>query len=161
MSPNCRGFTMVELIVTMVIIGIMAIAIVPRMSLLRGFDEVGFRDQVKATLEYARKSAVAGRRAVQVTIASNGLTVERQTATPEGEGTAGLLPLALPGRSDHHITAPTGVEIIPPVTTPATIFPKPITFDSLGRSEGITISISNGGGTITVVAETGYVHSTP
>jgi prepilin-type N-terminal cleavage/methylation domain-containing protein len=63
--PTQRGFTMVELVVTMIIIGIMAIAVVPRMDLLRGFDEIGFRDQVKGTLEYARKSAVAGRRNVQ------------------------------------------------------------------------------------------------
>jgi Tfp pilus assembly protein FimT len=138
---------MVELVVTMVIIGIMAIAIVPRMSLLQGFDEVGFRDQVKGALQYARKSAVAGRRDVRVTIASNAVSLERQNATPEGEGTAGFAPLLLPGRNDNQIVAPTGIAL-----TPATI-----TFSPLGRSSGGSVSVP-GGGTITVAAETGYVY---
>lgn len=142
------GFTMVELIVTMIVIGIMAIAIVPRMSLLQGFDEVGFRDQVKATLEYARKSAVAGRRDVRVTITGSAVTVERQNATPEGEGIAGFSALALPGSNDNQIVVPAGVTLSSSVS--------PLTFDPLGRSAGATITV--GSATITVEAETGYVH---
>ncbi len=146
--PKQRGFTMVELIVTMVIIGILAIAVLPRFGLLRGFDEIGFRDQVKATLEYARKSAVAGRRAVRVTIVGSGVTVERQQQTPEGEGTAGWLPLNLPGGSTHTFSAPAGVTLTPDTT---------LVFDPLGRpSPGATLAVS-GAGTITVEAETGYV----
>jgi MSHA pilin protein MshC len=144
-----RGFTMVELIVTMVVIGILAIAVLPRMDLLRGFDEIGYRDQVKATLEYARKSAVAGRRHVQVTITAGGVSVERQQQTPEGEGTAGWLPLNLPGTSTPSITAPAGVTISPDTT---------LVFDPLGRPSAGAILTVLGAGTITVEAETGYVH---
>ncbi len=142
-----HGFTMVELVVTMVIIGIMAIAVLPRMDLLRGFDEVGFRDQVKATLEYARKSAVAGRRDVRVTVTASSIGVERQQQTPEGEGAAGWLPLSLPGTSASSIAAPAGV----------TLSAATLTFSPLGRSTGATITVS-GAGTISVEAETGYVH---
>lgn len=143
-----RGFTMVELIVTMVVIGIMAIAVLPRMDLLGGFDEVGFRDQVKATLEFARKSAVAGRRDVQVTFGGSAVTVVRQNATPEGEGTPGFSPLILPGRNDNQIAVPAGVTLSSSVS--------PLTFDPLGRSAGAAITVS--GTAITVEAETGYVH---
>jgi Tfp pilus assembly protein FimT len=69
------------------------------MNLLQGFDEIGYRDKVKATLEYARKSAVAQRRNVQVAIAGSGLTLTRQTATPEGEGAASWVSLNLPGQA--------------------------------------------------------------
>jgi MSHA pilin protein MshC len=143
---------MVELIVTMVIIGILAVVVLPRFDLLRGFDEIGYRDQVKATLEYARKAAVAQRRDVRVTIASSLLTVERQQQTPEGEGASGWLPLNLPG-SNSHVARP------PPAGVSLTPANAVITFNPLGRASGaaLAFSVSGGAGTITVEAETGYV----
>ena len=147
------GFTMIELVVTMLIIGIMAIVVVPRMNLLQGFDEIGYRDKVKATLEYARKSAVAQRRNVQVAINSSGLTVTRQTATPEGAGTVGWVALNLPGTSTNTFAAPSGVTLNPGTAT--------IIFDPLGRPVTLSASsftVSGGAGTITIEAETGYVH---
>lgn len=148
-----RGFTMIELIVIMMVVGIMAVVALPRMDSLRGFDEAGYRDKVKATLEYARKSAVAGRRNVQVAIAGSGLTVTRQTATPEGEGAAGWAALNLPGTNTNAFAAPGGVTLSPDSGT--------ITFDPLGRAVTLSPSsfmISGGAGTITIEAETGYVH---
>ncbi|GAB1392138.1 hypothetical protein MASR1M60_03010 [Rhodocyclaceae bacterium] len=141
---------MVELIVTMIIIGIMAIAVVPRMDLLRGFDEIGFRDQVKSALEYARKSAVAQRRNVHVTITNTIVAVNIASDIPEGADAANFDRfLTLPGTNINNITAPPGVTL-----TPAVI----INFDPLGRpSTGAVITVS-GAGTITVEAETGYVH---
>jgi len=147
-SKAQAGFTMVELVVTMVIIGIMAIAIVPRMSLLRGFDEIGYRDQVKSALEYARKSAVAGRRHVQIAIVGGTVTVTAASALPETNPTTYNRNLQLPGTNSHTFTAPNGV----------TISDTTIVFDPLGRpSTGAAITVS-GAGTITVEAETGYVH---
>lgn len=142
------GFTLVELVVTLVIIGILAIAVVPRMDLLRGFDEIGFRDQVKATLEYARKSAVAGRRHVRIAIAGGTVTVTAASALPETNPTTYDRNLLLPGSSSNTFTAPSGVTITPDTT---------IVFSPLGRpSAGATLTVS-GAGTITVAAETGYV----
>ncbi|MDP1652665.1 MAG: prepilin-type N-terminal cleavage/methylation domain-containing protein [Rhodocyclaceae bacterium] len=166
-----RGFTMVELIVTMVIIGILAIAVLPRMDLLRGWDEIGYRDQVKATLEYARKSAVAQRRNVRVIIASGTpscsaagdrcLAVAVQRQTPEGEGTASLVALSLPGSSASSIRVPDAVTSFTGVS--------PLDFDALGRPSGsancpagtpVNFCYSITGEstqTITVEAETGHV----
>lgn len=142
-----HGFTLIEMIVTLMVVGIMAIAVLPRMDMLRGFDEIGFRDKLIATLEYARKSAVAARRDVRVEIAANSVTVTRQNATPEGEGVAGFSPLNLPGANSHTFATPANLTLVP-VT---------VTFDPLGRSAGASIAVS-GAGTITVVAETGYVY---
>lgn len=71
----------------MILVGIMAV--VPRMD--------GYRDKVDATLEYARKSAVAQRRSVRVTIAASAVTVEVQRQTPEGVGVSAWAALNLPG----------------------------------------------------------------
>lgn len=145
-----RGFTLVELVVTMVVIGILAIAVIPRMDLLRGFDEIGFRDQFRATLEYARKSAVAQRRNVRVNIAGGVVTLTIDTDIPEGVGAGSYgRSLTLPGSNGNTISAPAGVTLAPDAT---------LTFDPLGRpSAGASFSVT-GGGNITVEAETGYVH---
>ncbi|MDP1607254.1 MAG: prepilin-type N-terminal cleavage/methylation domain-containing protein [Rhodocyclaceae bacterium] len=169
--PAQRGFTMVELIVTMVIIGILAVVVLPRFDLLRGFDEIGYRDQVKATLEYARKAAVAQRRSVQVTIASTTppcsaagdrcLAVAVQRQTPEGEGTASWVALTLPGSSASSIRVPSAVTSFTGVS--------PLDFDALGRPTGsancptgtpVNFCFTITGDStqiITVERETGYV----
>ena len=152
LPQRCQsGFTMIELIVVMVMIGILAVAVLPRLSMLSGFNEIGYPDKVKATLEYARKSAVAQRRQVRVTIAGSGLTVEHQRQTPEGAGTALWLALNLPGSSTNTFAAPSGVSLTPAADA--------ITFDASGRPDAAkSYTVSGGAGTLTVEAETGYVH---
>jgi MSHA pilin protein MshC len=144
-----RGFTLIELITTMILVGILAFVALPRMDLLRGWDEIGYRDRVKSTLEYARKSAVAQRRLVRVTIAGSGLTVEAQVQTPEGEGTAGWVALNLPGDSINSFAAPGVVSL-----TPAN---DVVIFDALGRPDAAKAFTVTGGGTINIEAETGHV----
>ena len=147
-----RGFTMVELIVTMVIIGILAVVVLPRFDLLRGFDEIGYRDQVKATLEYARKSAVAQRRNVQVTLAAASVSVAIASDIPEGAAANTFnRNLILPGSNTHTYTAPAGVTLSPAPTI--------LTFDPLGRPSATgSFTISGIAQPIIVEAETGYVH---
>lgn len=148
---SARGFTLVELVVTMIIIGILAVAVIPRMDMLRGFDEIGYRDQVRAAFTYARKSAVAQRRSVRVTVATSALTVAVQRQTPEGEGAVAWADLNLPGLNANTINPPTGVTLNPTDDT--------ITFDAQGRPDAAaSFVVSGGAGTITVEAETGYVH---
>lgn len=146
-----RGFTLIELIVTMMIVGILAVAVIPRMNTLRGWDEIGYRDKLRATLEYARKAAVAQRRSVRVTVAASALTVEVQRQTPEGEGAAAWAALTLPGSNANTLTPPAGVTLNPANAT--------ITFDANGRPGAAAAFVVSGGvGTITLEAETGYVH---
>jgi len=145
-----RGFTMVELIVTLILVGILAVSVLPRFDLLRGYDAIGYRDALRATLEYARKAAVAQRRNVQVVVAANSISAQIASDVPEGSNAAVFdRPLNLPGKNTHTLAAPTGVTVSPTAT---------IVFDPLGRpSLGGVFSVT-GAGDVTLVAETGHVY---
>ena len=84
----CRaaaGFTLVELVMTMIVVGILAVAVLPRFADVSVFEARGFRDETLSLLRYAQKSAVAQRRTVCVAVASDGITLEIDTTTvPDG-----------------------------------------------------------------------------
>lgn len=164
MSPSSHscpapqaGFTLIELIMVMVLMGILATVALPRFN-FSGFDEVGFRDKTRATLEFARKSAVAQRRIACVTLAGNNLTLTIDNITPETAG-AGACPRPLPlptsdaacGGAANAICAPNGVALAGPAA---------LSFDALGRPSAAAVYTITGGTVaypITVEAETGYV----
>jgi MSHA pilin protein MshC len=156
-----RGFTLVELIVVMVMVGILAVAVIPKFDSLQDFDGFAYRDKVRAALEYARKSAVAQRRTVTVSLGSNNLSLTIAKA-PADEPSAGTdtQPLNLPAR-DANCSADNQVCIRSPstvtLTSSATV---PLQFDAQGSpgSSTITYTVGPSIGTVTVEAHTGYVH---
>src|SRR3989338_2309849 len=75
MKKHQAGFTLVELIMTMVIVGILAVFAAPRFFGADIFKSRGFADQIQASLRYAQKIAIAQRRNVCVTIAGNSLSL--------------------------------------------------------------------------------------
>jgi MSHA pilin protein MshC len=71
MNPFSRpasehGFTLRELLVMLVIIGILARVLVPKLSLIGTLDAAGYADQTEALLRYAQKTAIAQRRWVAI-----------------------------------------------------------------------------------------------
>ncbi|OFZ89870.1 MAG: hypothetical protein A2V78_05530 [Betaproteobacteria bacterium RBG_16_64_18] len=97
----CRtaaGFTLVELVMTMIVVGILAVFVLPRFADISVFESRGFRDETLSLLRYAQKSAVAQRRTVCVAVASTGITLTIDTtAVPDGT-CDGLLTLPTPPR---------------------------------------------------------------
>ncbi|MDP2823611.1 MAG: hypothetical protein Q8O52_13160 [Sulfuritalea sp.] len=145
------GFTTIELVTVILVVGIMAVVVLPRFDLLQGYDETGYRDKVKATLEYSRKSAVAQRRNVQVTLTAASVSVKIASDVPEGVAANTFdRDLILPGSGSNQFSAPSGITLAPPAT---------LTFDPLGRpSAGASFTLTGIGQPITVEAGTGYVH---
>lgn len=144
---NQRGFTLIELIMVMVVVGILAVFVAPRFFDANIFKARGFADQVQATLRYAQKEAIAQRRFVCVSF----------TATTVSLFTGATIPCATPfpsisGSGNYVVTSPSSSITISPV-------PAALAFNGLGQPQpNAQATVVAGGTTITVEAETGYVH---
>lgn len=144
-----RGFTLIELIAVMVIVGILAAFAAPRMFNANAFQSRGFSDQVQATLRYAQKIAIAQRRNVCVAMTATSVTLT--IATVAGAASACVNPLPLP-QGGNSITTP--VSTITLTSSSANFI-----FNGLGSTTAQTISVLGEANAIVVEAETGYVHS--
>lgn len=88
------GFTMVELVVVMVLIGVLAAIGVPRLMGDNSMEAAAFGDEVVSALRTAQKSAAAKRRVVCATVASKAVTltfspaVDAPACTPTLNGEA-------------------------------------------------------------------------
>lgn len=152
---NQHGFTLVELVMAMVIIGILAAVVAPRFFDSNVFQSRGFADQVQASLRYAQKVAIAQHRNVCAAFAANSVTLTIDSDIPP-DGACNPTPagdLQSPtGEASYVITAPSGIAF--------GALPTNFSFDALGRpSTNQTITIVGATNPIIVEAETGYVHS--
>lgn len=147
------GFTLVELVMTIVIVGILAAVVAPRFFDNNMFQSRGFADQVQASLRYAQKVAIAQRRNVCVAFTANSVTLT--IASVAGTGGACDTALQSPaGDTAYVVAAPAGVTF--------TAVPAGFTFNALGApsfAAPLVINIAGTANAITVEAGTGYVHS--
>jgi MSHA pilin protein MshC len=167
--PN-RGFTLIEMVTVMIIIGIMAVIAIPNFSTSTSFANRGFHDAVWSAVTHARRTAVASRHFSCVTIVA-------------GTGSAGQISLTRDLTDPDTYTSSSTVNCTSPIAIPAqagcngasnTICaPSSVTlggtssliFDPLGRlvtspqvvaSSAASISVS-GQNSISVQPGTGYV----
>lgn len=128
------GFTLVEMITIIVILGIIAAVAVPRFADNNTFQNRAAADQVAAALRYAQKVAIASHSDVTVNISAG---------TPENCGSAVAAGV---------VTCVVNNNVIITDTTS-------VVFDFMGRRvPNAQTTTTVGGTTITIEAETGYVH---
>lgn len=146
---KASGFTLIELVVVMIIIGVLAVAAIPRLLDSRTFDNRGFNDQTLSALRYAHKAAIAQRRTVCVSFSVSSITFTM--ASVAGSSTCDTNLAGPAGDSPFQVTASSGVTY--------TASPSNFRFNGAGQaSVGQTLQVSGQTNSITIEQETGYVH---
>lgn len=144
--PEVRGFTLVELLMTMVIIGILAAVVGPRFFDRQVFDERLYYEEALAAVRYGQKLAVASGCLIQVNLGATGYSVQQAASCTSGAYTAAVQ--APDGQTPYANAVPGGV------TVTGSSFP--VVFDSQGRPSAAA-SATIGSFSISVTATTGMV----
>lgn len=153
---HATGFTTIELVMVIVILGILAAVVIPRMSGLSDFKVLAFHDQVVSALRHAQKTATSHRRLVCVAFSSSTVTL---TIAKANSSTTCNADLILPGGNSNIVqSGDTSNAVFSPV--PTAFFFQP---DGRGTSDGAGVTVVSpslaitGQTAITVVGASGYV----
>lgn len=135
--PFERGFTLIELVAILVLLGILSVAVLPRLMNSDAFDIRVSEDQIKSSIATAQQLALSGAGTVVCQVNTNSISVTVD-GTPVTFGGV-TYPLNMPGSillSTHTFN-----------------------FDKLGRTSAATIVVSQGGdsGQVNVEAS-GYAY---
>lgn len=135
MVKSERGFTLIELIAVMVILGVMSVTLFSRLGSIASTNVQASRDDLIAVLFFAQQNAMA-RSGVQLIVTSSSVSV-----------TENVPPLVT--LQGYPLSFPSGV----------TATPMTFSYDKLGRTipGNITLTSSGGSAVITVEAS-GYAH---
>lgn len=180
-----KGFTLVELVMILVLVGILAAVALPRFFSRSTYDTLEFFNQVQAMLRYAQKVAIAQNRSVYVRLdpASIALCFDAacasQVASPSGKNSGSTATLAacsasaswfceaIPSGFTYTALNASAVSYKTAVGANASFY-----FNALGKpfntgdvaptsnfNQPLTISITGDAArTVVIEQETGYVH---
>jgi MSHA pilin protein MshC len=152
-SPGTsRGFTLVELVTTIVIIGILSAIAVPRFFDTDTFAQRGYADEIASALRYARTIAVASQCPVRIQVNAGNYFVDLRANVASCTNAASPWSTPLNGNDGPVLgTAPADVYVAAPVV---------IIFNANGQVDGAPPVISIGPFTITTDQISGRVEVT-
>ena len=159
MKQYARGFTLIEVVMVIVMLGILSVFVAPKFTGTSVFNVRGFHDETLAYLRYAQKTAVAQRRTVCVSF-PDASTVRLSLASTANSFTCDATLIGPRGESPAQATAKSGVNFLNNTA------PGGFRFDSLGQpvdSGGVrmvvpTMQVDGASASINVETVTGYVH---
>ena len=146
MRRTSSGFTMIEMVMVLVMIGILAVAVLPRLQ-TGEYRALEFRDKSVAALRYAQKTATSHRRLVCVAFGASTLAL---TIDHDNSGACDGQVLNLPGGASNVVSSGDAINVVfDPV-------PANFMFQRDGTGADRTVSVA-GQPAIVVVGATGHV----
>lgn len=157
-----RGFTIAELVIVMVIVGVLSAVAVPRLFDQSEFAARGGRDFLASDLRYAQKSAIALRRNVCVAIA--GSTVAATIATAPGSdqpcnpGAALVHPANNLSFADPANALPGGAAVTAGANVIFDAVGRPLSAPAAPLAATLAIAVAGHPVPVSIEPETGLVH---
>jgi MSHA pilin protein MshC len=167
-----KGFTLIELVMVIVLIGIIAVVAIPRMADVTGTKAGSFNDKLRADIRYAQNLAMTQNRRVRVYFNGTGTAPGAGYAvvTDGAPGNCSAFTAASDPAGSGNLTVTLNAGNYAGITVNSTT--NCLEYDSLGRpydcianlaacsatSAGPIVTINPGGMTVTVTAQTGAVN---
>jgi MSHA pilin protein MshC len=147
-SRNSRGFTLIEIVAVLIMLGILAVVAVAR-SLDTDADLISQTDVIKSHLRYAQSRAMAMEEIWGVASTGTGYYLFRQNTSNT---------FRLPGEESDSISlSDKGLDSMTTGNFCFNRMGRPVSIDGTEVSDDRTIRL-NGNDAITIVAFTGYIH---
>jgi MSHA pilin protein MshC len=149
-----KGFTVIELVMVIVLLGILSATALPKFFDFSGFQQQAFFDNTLSAVRYAQKLAVASGCKLQVSVSANTYALNSPANRSQCASSSPVFSTAVrnPGTGDASFTkSETGVTL--------TSSPASFTFDALGRASADVLITVGGSKSIAVVRDTGFVYS--
>jgi len=142
------GFTLVEVICVLVLVGIIALVAIARVMSTRDVDLATQLEVVKGHLRIAQSKAMSAG-------SPWGINFNSSTTYYLFQGIGSTNPILLPGdNSANNIVDLTAKNSALTITPPSS---NPVTFDAYGSPGPNTITITTNGGSITITRNTGFI----
>lgn len=155
-----NGFTLIELITVITIIGVLAVVVGPRFASSDVYEERTFYDDVLKAIQYAQAKSAGSGCITQMDFSGSGYSLTIDTDCNSGNGFSGvdvMNPADFETGFTERAAAPSGMSYSSTV--------DPLLFDSRGRAMNSSLNVLStaavitvGGRVITVEGATGYVH---
>ena len=139
---RAKGFTLIELVVVILLLGILAAVAVPKFFNLDDYQERAAYDEVAGAVRYAQKLAVASGCEVQVDLSGNSYALQQYST----DCTTGSFATIV----NHPVTSNSFTDVT------ITSAPSSFIFDAMGRTPN-PVTVTVGGYSFNVIAETGSV----
>lgn len=146
------GFTLVELVIVIVIVGVLSVFAVPRFFGENVFLERGYYEELTAAMRLSQKAAVATGCPVRFVLTASSYQARQQTAVSgrcDTSSSSWTVPIVLGDGESLDGSAPSGVTAAPATTL---VF-QPSGATNLGADQAIAV----GGTSFVIHAGSGYV----